>query len=51
MYKFVHRCDDTPVFVRDDVLPELLSLHHPFQSSLPNDYERTIEFSSVLRAL
>ena len=27
MYKFVRMCDHTPVFVRDDVLPELLSLH------------------------
>jgi len=48
MYKFVHMCDHTPVFVRDDVLPELLSLHHPFQSNRPNDYERTIEFEFSL---
>jgi len=51
MYKYVHTCDDIPVFVRDDVLPELLSLHHPFQSNLPNDYERTIEFEFSFEGL
>jgi len=29
MYKFVHNCESTPVFVRDDVLPEILSSSIP----------------------
>jgi len=44
MYKYVHSYESTPVFVRDDVLPEILSLFHPYQSSRPDEYERTIEF-------
>jgi len=39
------------VFVRDDVFPELLSLHHLYQSNHPNDYERTIEFEFSFEGL
>jgi len=44
MYKYVHTFESTPVYVRDDILPEILSLFHPHQSSCPHEYERTIEF-------
>jgi len=44
MYKYVHSYECTPVFVRDDVLPEILSLFHPYQSSRPDEYKRTIQF-------
>ena len=45
MYKYVHSYESTPVFVCNDVLPEILSLFHPYQSSRPDEYERTIEFA------
>ena len=51
MYKFVHNCESTPVFVRDDVLPEILSLFHPYQSSRPDEYERTIKFVFTFEGL
>jgi len=51
MYKFVHNFESTPVYVRDDILPEILSLFHPHQSSCPNEYERTIEFEFSFEGL
>ena len=51
MNKFVHNLDNTPVLVRDDVLPHLLSIFHPEQSQFPAQPECTLEFVLVLRSL
>jgi len=50
MYKFVHYLENTPVYVRDDVLPYLLSISAPEQFQP----ECTLEFIfslSILRSL
>jgi len=50
MYKFVHYFENTPVYVRDDVLPYLLSISGPEQFQP----ECTLEFIfnlSILRSL
>ena len=51
MYKFVHNLHNIPVLVRDDVLPELLSIFRPEQSQFPAQQECTLEFVFSLRIL